>query len=110
MNVISIVGGALLAAGGIAGIIGVLRYSDFLARLYIVNNVIADKWAMGWDAGESFTKNTAVCMSFWKRDYLTIPDKELHKLGDSVRANQIVGVTLVIVGIIILTTRDFLAK
>jgi hypothetical protein len=110
MNMGTIAGFSLLAAGGTAGFIGVLRYSDFLARLHIVNNTIPDKWAMGWDAGENFPRNAAVCMSFWRQEYLAIPDKELHMLGNSVRSSLIVGVILVIVGIIILTANDFLAK
>ena len=100
----------LFVCGGIAALASVVRYSDFLARLHISNRALMDKWSMGWDAGESSLKNVAVCMCFWRREYLDIPDEKLHVLGESVRRIQIAALLFIIGGMVMLTTNSILVK
>jgi len=111
MNLFSITWIMLFVSGGIAAFISLIRYSDFLKRLHLVDGSLTDKWAMDMNGGEGWSrKDAAVYISFWQREYLSIPDKELHKLGNSVLKAQTAALLFSIGGILVHTFVDILVK
>lgn len=111
MNLPSIAWVALFVSGGIAAFVSLVRYSDFLTWLPRVDKSLSNKWSMDMNSGEGWSrKDAAIYFSFWQREYLNIPDKELHKIGDSVLNAQAAALLFFIGGILVRTFGDILVK
>jgi hypothetical protein len=77
---------------------GVNLSESALTQDNLSNRTFTPHWEI--DNTEGSFKNLAVCLSFWRQEYLAIPDNELHKIGNSVRNNQIAAILLIIGGAI----------
>ena len=100
MTILVTAGIVLLICGVVAALIGLVRYSDFLARLQVVDPSSVESLAMDYTENWS-NKNFAICLFFWRKEYLSSSDNTVRTLGHTVRQTQLLAVLLVILGVIV---------
>lgn len=93
MTVLAIIGAVLLIASVAIAIVSVDRYSNFMARLRMVEpsavQGLAGEYSDGWSK-----KNMEIVRYFWEKNYLTSPDPIIHSLGQSVRQSQLLALVV----------------
>ena len=86
--------------GGAFAVRGVLRFSDFLARLCAL--CPSDAEALSLDTSENWSdKNWTIARYFWFREYDRVHDELLTAMGRSVRLNNIMAVAFVAAAIVL---------
>ena len=102
MNFLATTGIVLLICGVVSALIGLVRYSDFLARLQVVDPSRVESLAMDYTENWS-NKNVAIGLFFWRKEYLSSPDNTVRRLGHAVRQTQLLAVLLLILGAVVST-------
>ncbi|HQS59825.1 MAG: hypothetical protein B7Y56_15785 [Gallionellales bacterium 35-53-114] len=96
---IKLVALALVFIGIVFAVLGVLSYSNFIAKLQRISPKMAEEISL--ESTENWSnKNWAITGYFWSKRYLGT-DMELNKLGNSVRSHNIIAVSLIAIAMVI---------
>jgi hypothetical protein len=90
---------AFVFSGIVFAVLGVLSYSNFIAKLQKISPKMAKEISLELTENWS-NKNWEITGYFWSKRYLG-QDSELNKLGNSVRSHNIVAVSLVAIAMVI---------